>query len=123
MDVSENLLFQGLYVFLFCIALTVLFYNFNSYMFTLNEVRNLNKEQIIFEEGNDLGEDMVSRAELISYMMHQLEYNIEVDGVVINKTDNIRGNIQNYNFHSDFYRKGYRYQRNGTIETIVFFGM
>lgn len=131
MDVLEELLQQGLSLVIFCVGVTVLLLQFHDYMDLMEGVRELNKEVIIAEqkEGNvghhlvEEGYQVVSKGELISYLLHQLEYDMEIDGVRIRKTENSRGNIASYEFHSDYYKKGYRYDENGLIKAILFYGV
>lgn len=131
MELFEELLQEGLALILFCVGVTVLILQFNDYRNLVEEVRGLHKEVIIREEKKldlsqlivDDKDQVVSRGELISYLLHQLEYQIEIDGVKIHKTENIRGMIMSYEFHSEYYQKGYRYDENGAIESILFFGM
>lgn len=74
--------------------------------------------QLSFEEGYQ-----VSYAELVSTLCSKLEYNIEIDGVFIDRQQFSPEDISNYKIIDTIYKKNYVYNDNGCIEKIMYSGI
>lgn len=124
MEHGLNLLHQAFAVFLFCIAVTILFIAYHSYNSALHSVKDNRKVEITYEQYNDIEEITVTKGKIISMLLNNpLAYDMEVDGILISKSENTRENISTYNFNHDKYTKNYAYDSKGNITRIIFKGL
>lgn len=124
MEQGINLLHQAFTIFLFCIAVTILFFTYHSYNSALYSVKPNKKVEIMYEQYNNQKEITVTKGKIISMLLNNpLVYDMEVDGILISKMENTRENIITYHFEHDKYTKSYAYDSKGNITRIIFKGL
>lgn len=107
----------------FCLAIFCLFMNDRGYSEALQSVAKLKKENVIFEQYNDEGRDIVTRAEIIDSLCTKLDYDIEIDGTLISKSGNTKLYISTYKINCNKYLKSYSYDNKGNITKIIYTGL
>jgi hypothetical protein len=114
---------QGINIFLFCMAIVILFNCYSNYNNILITVKENQNEDIIYEQNNESEESSVSRGEIITMLFGQMEYDIEIDGVLISKIDDTKENIATFNINHEEYLKSYVYDNKNNVTRIVFTGL
>lgn len=112
-------------IFLFCVALTVLALFNHNYNMSLNAAKKINKNHVMYEQNININDEcIVKKGKIISELLDDpLEYDIEIDGFLISKSENTRENIENYKIDHDIYKKSYAYDSNGNVTRIIFKGI
>lgn len=123
-NLTENF-HQVFTVFLFCMALTILVICNKQYLKTLDAAKGIQKGQVMYEQVNNINSDcIVKKGEIISDLLdNPMELDMEIDGVLISKSENTRENIEEYKIDHEKYRKRYAYDSNGNITRIIFNGL
>ena len=122
MEVINKFLEDGFEVFMFCIALVLLFTgmkNINSLVLTTKN--NLNSSNVLYEQYNyNDHESDVSYSELISILMTGLDCDIQVNGMEI-KADTYDYLQFNYSLiNNTDYSKDYVLDNQGEIIKIIY---
>lgn len=123
MDNIAKYIQQGFNIFIFCIAITFLFTCFNTYNNILYTAKEIKKNDVIYEKYSDSGEAVVDKAELIVTLFSQLEYDIEIDGSLFSKKENLKESIYTFPIDHKKYLKSYKYDNNGNVTRIIYKGM
>lgn len=124
MENAANLIHQAFAIFLFCIAVTILFFTYHSYISTLTTAKQINTDKIMHEQYSDIKEPTVTKGMIITMLLkYPLEYDMEIDGLLISKSENTRENISTYRFDHEKYKKSYAYDSKGNITRIIFKGL
>lgn len=123
MNQSTDVIHQAFAIFLFCIAVTILFVTYRSYITTLNHSKKIQKEDILQEQYKDSKVITVTKGEIMTLLFHDLEYDVEIDGNLISKSVNVKENITTYPFDFAKYIKTYAYDDNGNITRIILKGL
>ncbi len=120
MSHGTELLHQAFAVFLFCNAITLLFLGYQRYATVLNTVKKIESEEIMYEQYKDSDGNVVTRGEIISLFFNQLEYDIQIDELLISKIENVKESISSYSIPYEKYKKSYVYDSKGNITRIIF---
>jgi len=120
MDHVTELLHQTFATFLFCIAATILLIGCRCYEIVLNSSNQILNEEIMYEQYNDIDENIFTKGEIVTLLFNELEYDIEIDGFLISKIENVKENILSYSIPDADYLKTYVYDNNGNITRIMF---
>lgn len=120
MDHALDFLYQGFTTFMFCIAITVLLVEYSSYITALQTSEELLKEDIMFEQAHTVDQGIITRGEIITCFLDTLEYDLEINGQLISKSENVKNNISSYSIPDKQYQKSYAYDNNGNITRIIF---
>lgn len=120
MQNGNELLYQALAVFFFCAAVTCLFLGYRNYTAAINTSKNIVKNEIIYEQYHQVQEDIYTKGEIKALLLSPLEYDIEIDNLLISKKENVTDNISTYKVPDKKYIKSYAYDNNGTITRIIF---
>lgn len=120
MSKVNNIIYITFSAFLFCIGVYLLLNNAAEYQKTITMIRLSNKEQEILEQENRHSMDIVSYGELIATLYNELDYNIKINDVVIERASYDPEDIQNYDIVTSYYKKSYIYNDNGDILFITY---
>jgi|BioPla2DNA2_1021312.scaffolds.fasta_scaffold189783_1 hypothetical protein len=111
---------MGIGVILFCIGTFLLINGSSKYIHTVKVVRqNLKDDEVLYQQ-YITEEANTSYAELIGMLFNQLDYDIEIDGLIIDKSTHTQDKIASYGIEKVDYKKEYLYDYNGKIYKIVF---
>ncbi|GEM_PF-4027835 len=114
-DKTLSLAFAGI---LFCISLTLLFYQHRSVNEALNQF-NKNTEKIVVERVYE-PVNKISSVDIISMLMTSLDYDIEVNDMYISRHNHRSVDLNYYSIESGFYTKTYAYDINGDITRVIY---
>ncbi|MDF2589602.1 MAG: hypothetical protein K0S41_3443 [Anaerocolumna sp.] len=120
MNHAYKMLHQAFGVFLFCVALTSIFFIYTNYLDTLQRFNQVLNDEIIYEQTIDVTETYYTKGYIIAFLLNELTYDVEIDGFVISQRDNIKDKITSYSIENKNFTKGYLYDANGTVIRIVF---
>lgn len=131
MDHGKELLLQAVSVILFCMAITGLFHQARSYAKLVKTVKECySNEQVLYEQKaeptknqNSLYGNCCSYTELIATLCNPLEYDIEINGLLISKYEHTGSQIDDYAIASTDYLKSYAYDQNGAVTRIIYTSM
>lgn len=114
---------QGFSIFLFCMSIIILFHCYSNYNNLLITVKDYQSQDVIYEQYDENKSEAVSKGEVIATLLGQIEYDIEIDGVLISKIDNTKDNISTYGISHEKYLRNYVYDNSNNITRIVFTGI
>lgn len=115
-----KLLYQVFAALMFCIAISLLLFGYRSFMSVVASSKEITDEQVIFEQNHEFEEAFVTKGDLIAMLFTPLEYDIEIDGFLINKYENVKDNLSSYPIVEANYRKSYVYNDDGNIIRILY---
>lgn len=105
---------------IFCIAVFYFIYGINTYNKSVTTVREKIKEdEIIYQQYYSNKKD-ITYSELIAVLFQELEYDIEIDGLLISKNEHQAENIINYEIDVTDYSKSYVYNAGEKITRVVY---
>lgn len=81
-----------------------------------------NVQNLMYDKFNDRV-DVISSSELIVTLMYELDYDIQIDNILISKIDNNASFIGQWNSYNGLYEKSYVYDRDGRITRIIYRSM
>ncbi|MFT4145750.1 MAG: hypothetical protein QM644_14955 [Mobilitalea sp.] len=105
---------------IFCLGAYLLLNNAAEYQNTLVILRENYKDQEILEQENRESLDIVSYGELVATLYNELDYNIKINNVLIERNSYDPEDIQNYEISKSNYKKNYTYNDNGEILLITY---
>lgn len=112
---------QCFYVFLFCLAVTVMARNMNSLESLISSARkNVNRNPVLYEQGREPSERTASRQEITAMLMHDINVDVEVDGLLIRANDHDPFTFPYEEIKGTDYLEEYGYDRDGTIRKITY---
>jgi hypothetical protein len=120
METGLKLFLDGVTVLIVCIGISFLIYQTRMVTDTYDVIRNQIKEDELYPQYNQIDLEEISYAELIATLLDRLEYDIVVDGVLINHTEHDMDKISEYNLNQGMYLKEYQYDENGNIILITY---
>lgn len=124
MDNINKVCYQAFGAILFCAGIFVLLYGAAQYNKALDTARNNYKDkENLYQQYNDSEDEIISKGELIATLYSGLEYDVEIDGLVIDKDVHNREFIDTYKIDKEAYKKSYLYDENGNIKMIIYTGM
>ena len=120
MDHITQLLRQAMALIVFCIAVSILFLEYHNYCYLLKVVGNNINEKIVFEQQYDKTNNLVTSGELIALLCDKLEYDIEIDELLVSHYVHNKDSILTYQITDNEYIKSYVYDDNGDITRIIY---
>lgn len=105
---------------IFCIGVFYFIYGINTYNKALTTVRESIKDDKIIYQQYYSNEEIVTYSELIAVLFQELEYDIEIDGLLISKYEHQAENIINYEIEVTSYSKRYVYSASEKITRIIY---
>lgn len=124
MENTTKLLDMASYIFMFCMAVTILVFYDRGLNNLISSAKNeINNQNIYYEKEryiDEFTESKVAYADLISTLLSDLDYDIQIDDMSILK--------ENYNYQQfDFstilqaeYTKSYQYDSSGNIVKVIY---
>ena len=119
MENWKELLYQSISTIIFCVAITLLLHQSASYSKLLEQIK-CKDEPLIYQQPWDKDEPLVTYAELIASLVQPLEYDMEIDGLLISKYDHTVDQIESYDIKNTKYRKTYAYDSNAVVTRIIY---
>ena len=116
----NNIIYLAFSAFIFCIGVYLLLSNAVEYRKTLTILRLSYKEQEVLEQENRDNLDIISYGELIATLYNELDYNIKINDIVIERNSYDPEDLQNYEIVNANYKKSYMYNDNGEIIFITY---
>ena len=116
----QKLIATGIYAFIFCIGLYVIYSEVSAYTDTANTVRVSVRDKEIYQQYNGNKLEVVSKVELIATLFQSLDYDIQVEGVTIPKNSHTADQITSYGIQDANYLKSYKYTEDGRMEMIIY---
>ncbi|MDF2845408.1 MAG: hypothetical protein K0R00_3834 [Herbinix sp.] len=116
----NNMIYLAFSAFIFCIGVYLLLNNAIEYRKTLTILRESYKEQEVLEQENRDNLDIITYGELIATLYNELDYNIKINDIVIERNSYDPEELQNYEIVNANYKKSYMYNNNGEIIFITY---
>ncbi len=116
----NNIIYIAFSAILFCIGVYFLLTNAAEYRNTLIVLRERYKEQELLEQENRDNLEIIAYGELIATLYNELDYNIRINDVFIERNSYDPEDIQKYEFVNSDYKKTYTYNDNGEILYITY---
>ena len=109
-------------IFLFCLAGNLLLYSYKSlYQFITTTKNQVNSQKVLYEQSLEkIDESKVTYAELIATLFNELEYDLKINNLVIEKENY---NSQDFDFSivpNGDYGKSYVLDENGDISMVYY---
>lgn len=123
MDHIMEYIDQGKDILLFVFALVILFTANRSFLSSLDTIREVNREEVVYEQYNDVQDNTVTKGELLAILFNRPEYEIEIDGVLIGKNEDTKENIETYDIDREKYSESYLYDSQNNVTRIIFTGL
>ncbi len=120
MEVGQKLFVGALSVLTLCFGLYLLIYETRAVSIMLDVVKHQIKDEEIYRQYSDNIMEEISFAEMISILMNELEYDIEINGALIRVSEHDIDKIDNYSLTVGPYLKQYQYDENGNILLIIY---
>lgn len=120
MDNINKLLYQAFTILIFCLSINILFTLNKNYGDFLNASSKILSEDIAFEQTNTLEKIIYTKGEIILMLLNKLDYDVQIDLILISKSENIKENITDFNILDKNYTKSYAYDNKGNITRIIF---
>lgn len=120
MDNINKLLYQAFAILIFCLSINILFTLYKNYGDFLNVSSKILSEDIAFEQTNTLEKIIYTKGEIILMLLNKLDYDVQIDLILISKSENIKENITDFNILDKNYTKSYAYDNKGNITRIIF---
>ena len=111
---------MGLGIILFCIGIFLLINGSKNYSQAVDKVRSDIKDDDVLYQQFITEEGITTYAEIIGMLLQQLEYDIKINNLEIDKSTHSPEKIQSYNIAKAEYKKEYLYDNRGNIYKIVF---
>lgn len=122
MDNISEFLYLGFATTLFCLGIYVFFLGIGQYNSVLDKaINNYEDEYIVSMKSLEHREDIYyTRGYITALLFDPLDYDIQIDNYLINKSFHDKSRINDYRLNSDFYKKQYIYNSEGKISKVVF---
>lgn len=122
MEHGKELIYQAVNVLIFCIAITILLNRASSYLSLIKSVKNAynDSDALYQDEYIDIDTDYVTYDQLITSLFSTLEYDLEINGLLISKYEHTIDQIESYNIADTKYIKSYFYDSNGNVTRIIY---
>lgn len=118
MENWKDLLYQSISTILFCVAITVFLHQSTSYSKLLEELKSMDQPAIYQQEREE--ELFTTYPELIASLVQPLEYDIEIDGLLISKYEHTVEQIESYGIKNTRYEKTYAYDSKGAVTRLIY---
>lgn len=120
MDNVTKIVKQATFVLMFCLAITYLFWQYSSYLGVVKASNDMMTEDVMYEKYNEVKDITFTKGEIILFIISELEYDVEIEGLLISKHENVKENIEHYVIDEDVYVRTYGYDVYGNITRIIF---
>ncbi len=121
MSHAMKIFYMAFSVIVFCIASFLLIQYSSIYIDTLDCVKRISyRDDEVYGQYNVIDREVITQAELIATLSCNLEYNIIVDGQVINKDSYDPGRIGTYIISGNKYKKSYQLDVAGNMIALVY---
>lgn len=121
MENAKELIIQSISVILFVFAVTMLLGQVEEYRHTLQIVKkNYQQTNEALQTGADNAPVNISYEEVLSSLFCRLEYDVEINDLLISKYDHTIDLIDDYHIEHTDYIKSYFYDSNGDITRIIY---
>lgn len=120
METGQKLLLGGVTAIALCIGLYLLIYESRVVTDMFNVVRDQIKEEELYQQYYAEDIEEISYAELVAILLNNLEYDINVNGVLIKKEEHDIDKINVYGLNLTDYLKQYQYDESGNITLISY---
>lgn len=104
----------------FCVGVYFLLYGINTYNRSLTTVREKIKDDEIIYQQHYSEEKFVTYSELIATLFQELEYDMEIDGLLISKYEHQAEHIINYDIEVSNYMKSYFYDSREKLTRVIY---
>jgi hypothetical protein len=121
MENVNKLMQMAFSAIIFCIGLTILFFKAKTFHSFLDEARDAQKEDVIYQQYPIENHETVSYAELIATLMQPLNYDIMIDTKRISAGCHT-ADLMEYGIQKINYRKSYLYDESGAVTMVVYSG-
>ena len=118
MEHWKEMILQSVAAILFCSAIVLFFSQMDSYLKLVAECRK-QETSLIYEQDTKTVE-LCEYKDVIGSLMNSLEYDIIIDGYVIEHEKYSKEMIWEYTILHTRYQKKYSYTTNGTIASIEY---
>lgn len=115
-----KLMYMTFAAIVFCIGIYLMFTMTDTYNDTVNQTREKIKNKELYQQENTKDREIITSGELIASLFYPLEYDIMIDGLLIEKTYYNLDDISGYNIKSCNYKKEYKYDDEGNIVMIIY---
>ena len=119
MENWKELVYQSVSTVIFCIAVVLLLHQYASYTKLLEQLKYRN-QSLLYQQYKNEADPLISYAELIATLVQPLEYDMEIDEVLISKYEHTPDQIQSYGIKKTNYVKSYAYDGNGEVTRILY---
>lgn len=119
MENWKDLLYQSISTILFCVAITVFLHQYTSYSKFLEQLKSMD-QPAIYQQERDEEKLITTYPELIASLVQPLEYDIEIDGLLISKYEHTVEQIESYGIKNTRYRKTYAYDSKGAVTRLIY---
>lgn len=119
MENWKELIYQSISTVIFCVAVTLLLHQYASYTKLIRQL-NCMDELLFYQQYKNEEDALISYAQLIATIVQPLEYDIEIDQVLISKYEHTRDQIESYGIKNEMYEKNYAYNENGEVTRILY---
>jgi hypothetical protein len=120
METSQKLLIGAASTLMFCIGLYLILYETRIVSNMFDVVRNQMKDKELYQQYYVEDIEKVSYPELIATLLNDLEYDIVINGVLIQRNEHDFDQIPEYRLNEGDYRKDYQYDESGKITLITY---
>lgn len=120
MEASQKLLIGAASALMFCIGLYLILYETRIVSNMFDVVRNQMKDEELYQQYYVEDIEKVSYPELIATLLNDLEYDIVINGVLIQRNEHDFNRISEYRLNEGDYRKDYQYDESGKITLITY---
>lgn len=120
MENGKELILSAISAIIFCGAIILLFNQVKSYSKLLNVIQAEYTQESVMYESSYTGSDDVSYHELIASLFDTLEYDLEINGLLISKYEHTVDQIDTYIIANTAYTKSYYYDSSGMVTRIIY---
>lgn len=104
----------------FCVGVFFFLHGINTYNKSVTNVREKIKDDEIIYQQKYSDEKTVTYSELIATLFQELEYDIEIDGLLISKYEHQAEYITKYNIKVTNYIKSYFYDSREKLTRVIY---
>jgi hypothetical protein len=120
MEAAQKLLIGAASVLMLCVSLYLVLFENHIVTNIFDVVRNQMKDEELYQQYYTEDVEEVPYAELVATLLNDLEYDIVIDGALIQRNEHDIEKIRGYILKENDYLKEYQYNESGTIEIITY---
>lgn len=111
---------QYLSAIVFLIAVSLLLFQTNICLETIQINKDALSSDIIYEQLYEIETDSITYSELIATLFYELEYDIQINSQLISKYDHLDISLLSYNIPKTMYIRSYAYDNSGNITRVIY---